>query len=276
VGSVSFQPSELAKLTTVMMLAGWLTRAARSPKRFVDGLLKPGLALGMILGLILIEPDYGTTALVAAVAGVLLYVGGCRLWQLALGGAGGVAVLAFGIMHDPERKERILAFLFPDRYPEAYYQLGQSIDAFMLGGPLGVGLGESLQKHYYLPEAHTDFILAIVGEELGMVATIGVLVLFALYLAAGTIISLRAPDLHGRLLGFGLTLMVVLQAALNVGVVTGCLPTKGLPLPFISYGGSSVLMSLAGVGILLNIARHAVAPDADVHTRAVQDSQHWV
>ena len=275
-GSVSFQPSELAKITTVMLLAGWLTEIGRSAARFVEGIVKPGAVLALILGLILREPDYGTTILVATVAGMLLYVGGGRPYHLMLVGTGGFAVLAYGILHDPVRTARILAFLFPDIYRDAYYQLGQSIDSFTLGGLSGAGLGESLQKHFCLPEANTDFILSIMGEELGIAATLAVLTLFALYLVCGVLISVRAPDIYGRLLGFGLTLMTVVQAAINVGVVTGCLPTKGIPLPFISYGGSSLLMSLAGVGILINIARHGVAPESDIHTRAVQDRTHWV
>jgi cell division protein FtsW len=275
-GPLRFQPSELAKFATVVGLAAWLTRVGGKASRFSEGILKPMLPLGVILALVLKEPDYGTTMLVAAVAMALLFVGGSRLEHVALVATAGMAVLAVGILHDPVRMGRILSFLMPDKYPDAYYQLGQSKDAFTLGGIGGVGLGESLQKHFYLPEAHTDFILAIVGEELGIVATCLVVTLFLGYLLCGTAISLKAPDLFGRLLGFGITLITTGQAAINVGVVTGCLPTKGLPLPFISYGGSSLIMSLVGVGVLVNIARHVTTEDSDAHTRAIKDRTHWL
>ena len=162
----------------------------------------------------------------------------------------------------------------PEKYPATAYHLAQSKVAFIRGGLFGVGLGNSIQKQFYLPEAHTDFILAIIGEELGFLATCGVLALFLGLLICGLIISFRAPDPFGRLLAFGLTIMTALQAAINIGVVTGCLPTKGLPLPFISYGGSSLIGSLAGIGILINIARHTAAVTQDEHTRPIKDRTH--
>jgi cell division protein FtsW len=187
----------------------------------------------------------------------------------------GAVGLAGAILHDDVRRGRILAFLMPDKYPAAAYQLHQSMEAFTLGGFWGVGLGESLQKQYFLPEAHTDFILAIIGEELGLVVTCLVLALFAGFLICGMVISLQAPDLFGRMLGSGFTLMTAFQAAINVGVVTGCMPTKGLPLPFISYGGSSLLMSMVAVGALVNIARQRVV-EADQPKQAVRDKCQWI
>jgi cell division protein FtsW len=274
-GPVSFQPSEFAKLATVVMLAAWLTRIGQKAEQFLHGVVKPGIALLVILALILKEPDYGTTILIAAVGGAILYAGGARLRYLAMLGVVGFCGMAVAVMRDPVRMGRILAFVMPDRYPAAAYQLGQSKDAFILGGIGGVGLGESMQKHYYLPEAHTDFILAIIGEELGLVTTCLVVALFAGFLVCGLMISLRAPDRFGRLLGFGITLMTVVQAAINIGVVTGCLPTKGLPLPFISYGGSSLVMSMVGVGILINIARQAVSEEQGP-TPVVKDRARWL
>jgi cell division protein FtsW len=150
----------------------------------------------------------------------------------------------------------------------------QSTRAFIGGGLFGVGLGNSIQKQFYLPEAHTDFIFAIIGEEMGFVFTAGIVLLFMGILCCGLIISMRAPDPFGRLLAFGLTMMLTLQAALNIGIVTGCLPTKGLPLPFISYGGSSLLVSVASVCALLNVAQHAAQAAADEHTRAIKDQTH--
>jgi cell division protein FtsW len=169
---------------------------------------------------------------------------------------------------------RIFAFLFPSKYPDAAYQLKQSKIAFICGDWFGVGLGHSMQKQLYLPEAHTDFIFAILGEELGFVATLVVASLFAAFLILGMRISLAAKDRYGQLLGFAITLMIALQATINIGVVVGWLPTKGLALPFISYGGSALLVALMGVGILLNISLHADSLWEDDHTRVFRDRTH--
>jgi cell division protein FtsW len=275
VGPISFQPSELAKFAVVIMLSAWTTRVGRKASTFLEGILKPGVMLGILLGLIFLEPDFGTTMLVAVVGGALLFVGGSPWPYLLGGGIVGLAGFMAAILHDDVRRGRILAFLMPDKYPAAAYQLHQSMEAFTLGGFWGVGLGESLQKQYFLPEAHTDFILAIIGEELGLVVTCLVIALFAGFLICGIIISLQAPDLFGRLLGTGFTLMTAIQAVINVGVVTGCMPTKGLPLPFISYGGSSLLMSMIAVGVLVNIARQRTV-EADQPRQAVRDKCQWI
>lgn len=275
VGSISFQPSELAKLASVVMLSAWMAEAGRKASRFLAGFIAPCAMLAAFLGLIFLEPDYGTTILIAVVGCALLFVGGARWQYLVIGGTLGVAVMAIAVMHDPERMGRVLGFLMPDKYPAEAYQLGQSKDAFILGGVSGVGLGQSIQKHFYLPEAHTDFILAIVGEELGLVATVLVVLLFGGILACGVTIAFHARDVFGRLLATGITLMIVLQAAINVGVVTGCLPTKGLPLPFISYGGSSLVLSLMAVGVLMNVARQGVSDDHHLANSA-RDRTRWL
>ncbi|MCA1810347.1 MAG: FtsW/RodA/SpoVE family cell cycle protein, partial [Lentisphaerae bacterium] len=159
-------------------------------------------------------------------------------------------------MHNPVRLNRVLAFLDLERYAQTYsFQLVNAINAFVVGGRRGVGLGASIQKHFYLPESHTDFIFAIIGEELGLAATLATVLLFTGITICGLLISLKVPDMFGRLLAFGLTILLTLQAMFNIGVVTGCLPTKGLTLPFISSGGSSLVMSLFVVGVLINIAR---------------------
>lgn len=273
-GALSLQPSEFAKLGLVVSLAAWLTRAGRRTALLVPGIVLPGLGVGLVAVLLMLEPDYGTTALTCAVAGFMLFAGGARIVYLLAAAGLGAAGMAFMVANDPVRLGRVLAFLMPDKYPAVAYHLAQSKIAFIKGGWLGVGLGNSIQKHLYLPEAHTDFILAIIGEELGFIATIAVLMLFATIMACGVIISARAKDAFGRLLGFGLTAMLVVQAIINMGVVTGCLPTKGLPLPFISYGGSSLLVSLAMVGMLLNIEEHAAAAEEDEHTRPAKDQIH--
>jgi cell division protein FtsW len=275
IGAVSFQPSELAKFAVVVMLSAWTARVGRKATTVLHGILKPGLMLGVILGLIFLEPDFGTTILVALVGVAILFAGGGPWPYLLGGGVLGFAGFAVAILHDEVRRGRILAFLMPEKYPAAAYQLHQSMEAFTLGGFWGVGLGESMQKQYFLPEAHTDFILAIIGEELGLVVTCLVIALFVGFLVCGLVISLQAPDLFGRLLGMGFTFMTAIQATINVGVVTGCMPTKGLPLPFISYGGSSLLMSMIAVGVLVNIARQRVV-EADHPKQAVKDRWQWL
>lgn len=274
-GPISIQPSEFAKFALVIALGGWITQVGQRIGTFKDGIIKPGILLGVMLGLVFLEPDFGTTILLACVGGILLLVGGSPPVWLGFGGLLGLCGFALAVLRDDVRRGRILAFLMPDKYPAAAYQLGQSEDAFTLGGFWGVGLGESIQKHYYLPEAHTDFILAIVGEELGLIATIMVVLLFAALFVCGVMISLRAKDQFGRLLGFGLTLMITVQAVINIGVVTGCLPTKGLPLPFISYGGSSLVVSMVNIGVLINIARQGF-DNAEKTPIGARDKARWL
>ena len=274
VGPLSFQPSELAKFAVIVVLSAWMVAVRRRVKNLKEGLLIPLAGLSTILALLILEPDFGTTLLTGAVGMVLMFVGGTRIGYLVVSGVLGLCAFVVAVMHDPVRMTRVLAFLMPEKYPDQAYHLAQSKVAFIRGGWFGVGLGNSIQKQFYLPEAHTDFILAIIGEELGFLATLGVVLLFVGILACGLYISARAPDAYGRLLAFGFTLMLVLQAAINLGVVTGCLPTKGLPLPFISYGGSSVMMSIACIAVLLNVARHVDEAEGDVHTRTIRDRAH--
>lgn len=274
VGPLSMQPSELAKFSTVLALSAWLSGAGRKVRRFRDGYLAPVSLLGAVLALMILEPDFGTTLLTGVVGVLLMFVAGVRLDYLAVTAMGGLSAFVMAVMQDSVRMGRVLAFMMPDRYPDLAYHLAQSKAAFVKGGWFGVGLGNSLQKQFYLPEAHTDFILAIIGEELGFLATILVVLLFAGILVCGMWITFRARDLFGRLLAFGLTAMLTAQAAINVGVVTGCLPTKGLALPFISYGGSSLVVSVVSIGVLVNIALHAAQTGEDRHTRPIKDRAH--
>lgn len=271
----NFQPSELCKFTLVLSLAWWMAREQRHVKTFVRGALIPCILMGVILGLVFKEPDYGTTILCGAVGVIIMFLGGARLLYLGAFSAVGLTGITVALMHNELRLQRLLAFREPEKYAETFaYQLIKSIEAFILGGGTGVGFGASMQKHYYLPEAHTDFIFAIIGEELGVAATLAVLFLFAGLFFCGLRISWRAPDMFGRLLAFGIALMIALQALLNMAVVTGCMPTKGLPLPLISYGGSSLLITLLGVGVLFNIARHAGEEYRDEDSRIVKDRVH--
>ena len=245
----------------------------RRAATFRAGLLYPVVGLSAVLGMLILEPDFGTTLLTGAVGMLILFAGGTRFGYLVVTSVLGGCGFVLAVMRDPVRLNRILAFILPERYPATAYHLAQSKYAFINGGWFGVGLGNSIQKHLYLPEAHTDFILAIIGEELGFLATILVVCLFGGIVVCGMVISLRAPDSFGRLLAFGFTVLIALQAAINIGVVTGCLPTKGLPLPFLSYGGSSLVSTLAGVGVLLNVAHHA-EQEGDEHTRPIKDRWH--
>ena len=254
IGPVRFQPSEVGKFAIIVALAHWMSHIGSLSTRFKEGLLYPGLAVGAVAGLILIEPDFGTCMLVGAVSLVIMFLGGARIKYLIIGGVAALLVIALMIMEDRERAGRIVSFWNPEENPAASYQLVESLHSFILGGPLGVSFGNSSQKYFYLPEAHTDFILSIIGEELGLV-TLLIVVMYGGILVCGTKISLACHDPFGRLLGMGITIMITMQAVINVGVVTGCLPTKGLPLPLISYGGTSLVMTMLSVGVLLSIGR---------------------
>jgi cell division protein FtsW len=255
-GVLSFQPSELAKFTAINALAFWFGTKRRQRDGFQGGILIPSLILGSMLGLIVFETDFGATVLIGATGGLMMFVAGSPMLYLAPVGLLAAGALGWMIKQNPERMARIMAFLHPEQYEKTEaYQLMNALYAFVVGGVGGAGLGQSLQKKFYLPEAHTDFIFAIIGEELGLGASLGVVLLFVVLLLCGLRISGRASDAGGRLMAFGITILISLQAAINIGVVTGRLPTKGLPLPFISFGGTSLLVTLFMVGVLLNIAR---------------------
>ncbi|MCO5060671.1 MAG: putative lipid II flippase FtsW [Kiritimatiellae bacterium] len=257
-GVTTFQPSELAKIAMVFLLAWWVSHYVRRMKELWVGLAAPLLLVGVMLILVMGEPDYGTTTLLALVAFAMLWAGGTRFAPLFISGVMGASAMTLLVMHNPVRMRRIIAFINPERYADQEaFQLLNAIYAFVMGGSRGAGLGASLQKRFYLPEAHTDFIFAIIAEELGLVASLGVLLLFVVIFFCGLRISSRAPDTFGRLMALGLTCMLAMQAAFNIGVVTGVLPTKGIALPFISYGGTSLVTSLAMVGLLLAVAREA-------------------
>lgn len=253
---LTFQPSELAKFTAIALMANWYGTKRRQRAGFVNGVILPGLILASMLGLIVIETDFGATFLIGVTGGLMMFVAGAPLLFLVPVGAVAGGLLGLMISKNPERVDRFMAFLEPEKHAQGEaFQLIQALYAFVAGGAWGVGLGESLQKRHYLPEAHTDFIFAIIGEELGLVASLGVVLLFVVFLLCGLRISGRASDAGGRLMAFGITILISVQAAINIGVVTGRLPTKGLPLPFISFGGTSLMVALFMVGVLLNIAR---------------------
>lgn len=256
--SFSIQPSEFSKLVLILFLAYFLERQRDVINDFRRTLLPAGLITTVLFVLVVVEPDLGTAALLALIAVAMFFVAGLQFRYLAFLGALGVPVLAFLIVLEPYRLERVKSFLDPTADPHGTgFQAIQSLMAVGSGGVTGVGLMQGKQKLFYLPEAHTDFIYAVVGEELGLLGALLVAALFGVIAWRGLRIASRAPDLFARLLAVGVTVMVVGQAFINISVVLALLPTKGIPLPYISYGGSDVLVMLLGMGLLLNISQHA-------------------
>lgn len=258
---ISFQPSELANLAVIVYVSDFIARKQGLMRSLTRGFLPPVAVLGVFLLLVLAQPDLGSTIALSSVVLVMLFVAGARLTHLGsliLLTLPALYVLIFSV---PYRRMRIMAFLNPWLDPKGSgFQIIQSQIALGSGGLFGVGLGQSKQKLFYLPAAHTDFIFSIIGEELGLLGTMVVIVLFIVFIQQALKIMKYASDTFGYFLALGLTMMISLKATINIGVSCGILPTKGLPLPFISYGGSSFVFDLISVGILLNIARTGEYP----------------
>ena len=256
-GGVTFQPVEFAKIGLVLFMAHSLARKKDKVKSFRFGFLPYMLILAVLLGLLLAQPDLGSALTLGVVAIAMLLVAGTRLSYLA-----GIALVSLPflyvmVMNVDYRRRRILAFLNPWEDPSnTGFQIIQSWIAFGSGGAFGQGLGESKQKLFFLPEAHTDFIFSVIGEELGFIGVIVIAAMFMLLILRGMRTALNAPNEFSCLLAFGLTLLIGMQAFVNMAVVMGMVPTKGLALPFLSYGGTSLVATLAAVGILLNVSRH--------------------
>jgi cell division protein FtsW len=256
-GFASFQPSELGKVAVIFFLAWWYQRYEAESGQFWRGFVIPLAVVGVIMALIVIEVDLGATALIGVTALAMMFVAGTGLrWLLPLLGAG-LAGLVVAISHIEERMGRLVAFLDPEKYKLGEgLQQWQALLAFGVGGVDGLGLGNGRQKMLYLPYAHTDFIFPMIGEELGLRFTLLTVFCFLLILLSGVLIAMNSRDRFGMLLGFGITIIITLQAAINIGVTTSLLPNKGMPLPFISYGGSNLAVSMLLIGILVNIHRH--------------------
>jgi cell division protein FtsW len=258
-GQFGFQPSEIAKIGVVFFLAAWFSRYEKPSNSPLYGFVLPLAIVGSLLALILFEVDLGTTALLGATAFVMMFVAGANpilLGLVSFTGLGGILVVATQMS---ERMARLAAFLDPERFKQdAGLQQMQALIALGSGGIDGLGLGNGRQKMLYLPYAHTDFIFPIIGEELGLRFSLLVVFLFVVIIVCGMMIALHAKDRFGLLLGCGVVSLLGLQAAVNIGVTTSLLPNKGLPLPFISYGGSNLVACLFGVGLLLNIYRQGV------------------
>lgn len=255
-GGIGFQPAEFTKIACVIYMTWALVRKGDNVKSFTYGLLPMGLVAGLLAGLLMLQPDFGNAVLTVLVAGVMIFLAGGRIAYL-FGSALALAPVAWFVMMGAEyRRRRMLAFLDPWADPgNTSYQIVQSFTAFFSGGVWGQGLGNGQEKLHYLPEVHTDFIAAVVGEELGFVALVVLILTFLLLIWRGYHIALKAPDRSGFLLAAGCTTVIALQVVLNLGVVMGLLPTKGLPLPFFSHGGSSLLMTFLATGLVLSVAR---------------------
>jgi cell division protein FtsW len=257
-GFGTFQPSELAKFAAGTRLAWWFSREERVEDQKLKGFIVPLGLVSVLMGLIVLEVDVGSTALIGATTLVIMFVAGSP-WQFVVPIiVAGVSVIGGAIMAMPERMGRFLAFLHPERYPKDAYQTTQGLIALGSGGISGLGLGNGRQKLLYLPFAHTDFIFPVIGEELGLAGTLGIVLAYILFILGGVTIAVKARDRAGLLLGMGIVMIIATQAAVNIGVTTELLPNKGLPLPFISYGGSNLLFCLACVGVLINIYRQGL------------------
>ena len=257
---ISFQPSELAKWALLFFFAAFCDKFSDSIKLYWKGFLPLCLVAALVVGLIITE-DFGTAAFISLLCFLMLIIGGVK-WSHALTPLP-FAIIAFlaALIHSPSRIQRIAAFLNPQKWADsAAYQANQSLVALGSGGLTGKGLGKGICKYGHLPEDTTDFIFAIIGEELGLVGTVAVIALFVLFVWLGILVVIRCQDRFGQLLASGIVLTIAIQAAINIGVVTVVLPTKGIPLPFVSAGGTSMLLSAAAVGVLINIAKQSSHP----------------
>jgi cell division protein FtsW len=257
VGSLSFQPSEYSKLALVIFLSYFLTKKGEKIRTFQFGFLPVMVISGLTILLVIKQPDFGVALFLGIMVVLMLFTGGTRLSYLFSLGLLAIPIIYYLIVKVPYRLHRIMSYLDPWKDPKGIsFQIVQSFVAFGAGGILGSGLGQGKQKLFFLPAPHTDFIFSVVGEEMGLIGTIIVVGLFLVFTVRGIRVALGAPDEFGTFLGLGVTSLISLQALINMAVVLGLLPTKGLTLPFISYGGTSLVVSLLSVGILLNISSH--------------------
>jgi cell division protein FtsW len=255
----SVQPSELAKLAVIIYIADWLSSKGEQIRKLSYGLVPFGILIGVITGLILLQRDLGTAALIAATSLMMFFVAGGSLWQLAVSGVLGLITLYFLIVQSPYRSARLATFWDPFSDPLAGgYQIRQILIALGVGGVTGLGLGSSRQKFGYIPASHTDGIFAIWGEELGLLGAVALILLFTFFAYRGFRIAMAAPDAYGTVLAAGITSSIILQAIINIGVVTATVPFTGIPLPFISFGGSSLVISMSAVGLLLAVSRRTM------------------
>ena len=267
--AISFQPSELAKWAVIFFIAAVCDKFGDDIKLFWKRFVPVCVVVGLVVGLIIVE-DFGTAALITLLTFLMLIIAGVKLWHILPPLPFAAIAFYAAIASSAARKQRILAFMNPDKWTDTInYQPHQSLIALGSGGLWGKGLGRGICKYGHLPEDHTDFIFAIIGEELGFVGNAAVILLFMMFIGLGILAVIRCRDRFGRLLAGGIVLAIAIQAALNIGVVTVVLPTKGIPLPFVSAGGTSMLLSAAAVGVLINIAKQSHAGDDQHEYRSV-------
>ncbi len=252
-GPINVQPSEFAKFITVVGICVWLSHIGQRVRSFWYGIAIPSAWIGVVALLLFFEPDYGAIMVVGLCGFILMIIAGTRIYYIIPAALAGGVLLAAVVAKDPNRMRRITEFM-----TDVPYQVQQSLIAFKLGGVTGVGFTKSMQKHKYLPEAHTDFILSIGGEEFGYFFSLAVVIAYLTILVCGVIISKNAPDRFGKLIAFGMTFLLVFQAIWNIAMVTHCTITKGLALPFMSYGGTNIVVALAAVGTIVSVGRTAV------------------
>ncbi len=255
-----FQPSEVAKLVVIIALAAWFAQHQAEARSFLRGFVLPGLLLGIPVVLIFFEKDMGTAVALGGAGFLVMFTAGTRVSLLSLVAVVGILGLYKAVESDPYRRMKFEALLNlddPEVQRKAGYQQYRAKLALASGGLLGAGLGNGAEKHGYLPEAHTDFIFPVAGEELGLLCTLGIVFCFVLISTSGISIALHSSDRFGKLLGLGLTAAITLPALMNIGVVTSVLPNTGLPLPFVSYGGTNLVFTLAAVGLLVSLHRRA-------------------
>ena len=256
--SIRFQPVEFAKIALLIHTAHFLARNPERIKSFFHGVLPNILIIGLMFGLVAKQPDFGSAVLLVATTGCLLFIGGIRLSHTFILVGSGISLLAGFIVSNPYRLKRLTDYWAALQSPDATsYQLGRSLEALKWGGLYGVGIDDSAAKINYLPYPHTDFIFSVLGEEFGFIGAASVTIIFMIFVWRGISIARRTENRFGALFATGITIIIGLQAFINIGVVTGLLPTKGITLPFLSYGGSSLVISLVSVGMLLNISRSA-------------------
>jgi cell division protein FtsW len=260
----SIQPSELAKLAVIIYIADWLSSKGPRIRRVTYGLIPFAILLGFVTGLIMLQPDFSTAVLITLTAVAMFFIAGGDLWQMIASGILGGTTFALLITRSEYRMARITSFLNPlGDHLGNNYQIRQILIALGSGGITGLGLGASRQKFGYIPASHTDGIFAILGEELGLVGCLVVIALFAFLAYRGFRIAMAAPDAFGTVLAGGITCSLIVQALINIGVVTATAPFTGIPLPFISFGGSSLVISMTGVGLLLAISRGTLPQEAE-------------
>lgn len=265
----AFQPADLMRVVLVIYLADSLMRREKFLQNFQQGFLPHAVIIGLAMGMIILQPDLGTALAIGITCTLMLFLAGVRVQHILATGLAILPFLYFIVFVIGYRKERVMTFLFPaDDVQGTGYHVAQSLLALGSGGLTGVGLGQGQQKYFFLPEPHTDFVFSIIGEEVGLMGTLGVLLFFLIFGRLGFRIARTAPDAFGYMLASGLTCLILVYALINMGVTTGLLPATGLPLPFISYGGSSLLFTLMATGILISIGRQGARDKSALPNRS--------